>query len=151
MKSITTKQIELMCSIAEITYDNFVLMPEVQDLELSDKVYEAYPGLLFVLTNTDEERPYDIANVDYSVENISGYWDRIIMNPKPANEQEYIIKAYKIMQPGGILVSTISNGSLKHIDMYSKEFQKFLKEHNAYIVKINGVNIVKLLKNGEKQ
>ena len=136
-----------MSSLAEITYMNFVLMPEIQSLDLSDEVYIAYPGLMFVLHDTDEEKPYDIANVDFSSETISGFWDRIIMNPSAANEQEYIIKAYNMMQPGGILISTVTPASLKHIDTFSKEFQTFLKSHNAYVEKFENVYIVKILKN----
>jgi hypothetical protein len=54
-----------------------------------------------------------------------------------------------MLAPGGILVATVSRSSLKHIDMYSKEFQKFLKQHNAYIEKFEDIYIVKLLKGTE--
>lgn len=145
--TLSDKANKHICTLAEITYMNFVLMPEIQSLELSDEVFIAYPGLLFVLHKTEEEKPYDIANVDFSSETISGFWDRIIMNPSAANEQEYIIKAYNIMQPGGILISTVTPASLRHIDAFSKEFQKFLKSKNAYIEKFENVYIVKLLKN----
>lgn len=150
MKTLTNRQIEHMCSLAEITYDNFVFMPACEDLNLADEVFIKCPGLLFVFTDNDVEKPYDIAKADYSSEEVQGYWDRIIINAKPSDEQEYIIKAFKLMQPGGILVSTVSRGSLKHIDMYSKEFQRFLKEHNAYIEHFENEYIVKLLKNGEE-
>jgi hypothetical protein len=52
-----------------------------------------------------------------------------------------------MLSPGGILLSTVSIGSLKHIDTFSKEFQKFLKIHNAYVEKFEDVYIIKLLKN----
>lgn len=144
---LSHKAIQHICSLAEITYANFVLLPSCQNLDLADEVFISYPGLMFLLSDTNEEKPYDIANVDFSTENISGFWDRIVMNPKASEEQKYIIKAFKMLQPGGILISTVSIGSLKHIDTFSKEFQKFLKAHNAYVEHFENLYIVKILKN----
>ena len=143
---LSNKTIQHICSLAEITYNNFVFMPACEDMDLADEVFIKYPGLLFVLTDEQLDKPYDTAKCDFSTENISGFWDRIIINAKHCDEQEYIIKAYKMLSPGGILISTVSIGSLKHIDTFSKEFQKFLKSHNAYVEKCENVYIVKLLK-----
>lgn len=146
---LSEKTIKHICSLSEITYDNFVLVPACQDIELADEIFIAYPGLLFVLTETKIDKPYDTAVVDFSTETISGFWDRIIINAKVSEEQEYIIKAFQMLAPGGILVATVSRASLKHIDMYSKEFQKFLKQHNAYIEKFENTYLIKLLKGTE--
>jgi hypothetical protein len=144
---LSEKTIKHMCSLAEITYANFVLVPECETLDLADEIFISYPGLMFVLSANDTEKPYDIANVDFASENISGFWDRIVMNPKPMNEQKYIIKAYEMMQHGGILISTVTTASLRHIDASSKKFQKFLKSKNAYVEKFDDVYMVKILKN----
>lgn len=144
---LSRKTIAHICSLAEITYDNFVFMPACKNIELADEVFIKHPGLLFVLTNEHIDKPYDTAKCDFSTENIVGFWDRIIINAKHCDEKEYIIKAYEILSPGGILISTVSIGSLNHIDTFSKEFQKFLKSHNAYVEKVENVYIIKLLKN----
>lgn len=146
---LSEKTIKHICSLSEITYDNFVFMPACQHIDLADEVFIAYPGLLFVLTENQIDKPYDTAVADFAIENISGFWDRIIINAKTSEEQEFIIKAYKMLALGGILVATVSRASLKHIDMYSKEFQKFLRQHNAYIEKFEDIYIVKLLKGTE--
>ena len=147
MKELSRRTIEHICSLAEINYNNFVFVPECEDIDLADEIFLRYPGLLFVLTNEQIDKPYDTAKADYSIEDIQGFWDRVIINASVSNEQEYIIKAYSLLAPGGILISTVSRGSLNHIDTFSKEFQKFLKQHNAYIEHFENVYIIKLLKN----
>lgn len=140
---------EHMCSLAEIMPESFVLEPSCGRGDLADVIWEKNPAMLFGIDiNPDMEvhlknKPYDTATgVDFLEEDIQGYWDRIIMNPpfncgKNGKDFDHIMKAYEILAPGGILISIVSEASCIHIDNKSKAFQQFLKDHNAYVEKID--------------
>lgn len=138
---------EHMCDLAEINGNSFVLEPSCGKGDLADVIYERSPAMLWgIEINPDMDvhlrnKPYDTAvNVDFLKEEISGFWDRIIMNP-PFNcghgiyDIDHIMKAYSILADGGILVSVVSESAFQKNYKKSEAFRRFLKEHNAYIEK----------------
>ena len=136
------KVAEYLCDLAEINSNSFVLEPSCGKGDLADVIWERNPGLLFgvelneAMDDVLKDKPYDTAvGVDFLTEDIKGHWDRIIMNPPFAKQQEidHVLKAFNILAPGGILVSIMSNSPFFRTDKKSVAFREFLEESNAIV------------------
>lgn len=64
--------------------------------------------------------------------------NRIVMNPPFSRQQDidHIMEAWKVLQPGGILVSIVSESPFFRTNRKSVEFRDFLKENDAEIVSL---------------
>lgn len=63
------------------------------------------------------------------------FYDRVIMNPPFSGQRDikHLLMAYDLLDKGGILVAIISENALYYQTETSKNFVKFLAEHNAMI------------------
>lgn len=63
------------------------------------------------------------------------HFERVLMNPPFAqqNDIKHTMLAYQLLNPGGVLVSIISENALYYNTAASKAFLKFLDENNAYV------------------
>ena len=134
-----------ICDMAEITENSIVLEPECGKGRIADEVYSKNPAkLLGIEINTDMEKyladkPYEtIIGQDFLEYSTDERFDRIVMNPPFANHQDikHVMKAFDLLQPGGILVSIMSIAPTFRTDKISVEFRAFLEEHNASIEKL---------------
>lgn len=64
-----------------------------------------------------------------------GHFERVIMNSPFAqqNDIKHTMLAYQLLNPGGVLVSIISENALYYNTETSKTFLKFLDKNNAYV------------------
>jgi len=64
--------------------------------------------------------------------------DRIVMNPPFSQQRDikHIMLAYELLKEGGILVAIMSENDLYYDTPLTKEFNRFLKEKDAYIEEI---------------
>lgn len=139
------KVAEIMCDMADIKIDSFILEPSCGRGDLADVIFERNPGKLFgVELNTGMEKfltdkPYDTyIGKDFLEFKDGGYWDRIIMNPPFSKQQDidHIIKAYEILKELGILVSVVSESPFFRTNRKSTEFLEFLDKHGAEIIEL---------------
>jgi SAM-dependent methyltransferase len=158
---------EIMCDLAELNTKSIILEPSCGEGNLMDVIYERPHRQLYgVELDAEKERylsekPYKtkagINFLDFADEN---YYDRIIMNPPFARQQDidHIRKAYRILKAGGILVSVISASWQFRTNAKSAEFRKWLSEMGAEIEALPEVafkesgtmvrtNIIKVRKN----
>lgn len=133
---------EHLCDLAEIHSDSFVLEPSCGKGNIADVVYERKPGMLYgIELNVDmgkylQEKPYDTyIGKDFLEFEQCEYWDRIVMNPPFARQQDidHVYKAFEILKNGGIMVSVMSNSVLFRTNKKTVEFREFLDKHNAVV------------------
>ncbi len=62
----------------------------------------------------------------------------VVMNPPFSKQQDidHIMEAWKVLQPGGILVSVVSESPFFRTNRKSVEFRDFLDENNAEVVSL---------------
>ena len=62
-------------------------------------------------------------------------FDRVIMNPpfSSQNDIKHYLMAYELLRKNGIIVGILSENALYYDTVVTKDFNVFLKEHNAYI------------------
>lgn len=134
---------DILCDMAEIKIDSFVLEPSCGRGDLADVIHERNPGkMLGVELNLEMERrlwdkPYNtLVGANFLDFKDGGYWDRIIMNPPFSKQQDvdHILHAFEILKDGGILVSVVSESPFFRSNKKSLEFRSFLEEHNAEII-----------------
>lgn len=66
---------------------------------------------------------------------VIGHVDRVVMNPPFSKQQDidHILHAYELLNPGGVLVSVVSEGPFFRSNTKSGTFRDFLYSTNAYI------------------
>lgn len=141
---------EAMRHFADLDASCVVLEPSCGKGDLADVIYEAGVQDLFgVELNNDmkphlAEKPYTtITGVDFidfaAAPNIRKRWTRIVMNPPFARQQDiaHIMAAFGILQPGGILVSVVSESPFFRSDKKSVEFRNFLNANEAEIYPVD--------------
>lgn len=143
------KVAEQICDMAELDADCVVLEPSCGRGDLADVIYVAgATNLLGLELNTDmwrylADKPYQtVVGVDFlqfteEAEN-QGTFTRIVMNPPFSKHQDvdHILAAYKLLIPGGILVSVSSPSPFWRTDRKSVEFQNWIQAVNAQVVDV---------------
>lgn len=136
---------ELMCDLAEIKVNSFVLEPSCGKGNLAEVIYERNPGQLFCVELNPEmakhhkDKPYmALFGKNFLSVIDEGCWDRIIMNPPFSRQQDidHILHAFSLLRYGGILVSVVSESPFFRTNAKSVEFMTFLGEHNAEVMKL---------------
>lgn len=137
---------EKMCDLAELNSSCRVLEPSCGKGDLADVIYERGIGeLLGIELNLDIERylsgkPYTaLTGLDFlTASSYPQIWNRIIMNPPFSKQQDidHIMKAYSILQPGGILVAVVSESPFFRSNKKSEAFRNFLDKQDATIIPI---------------
>lgn len=138
---------EKMCELAELDSACIVLEPSCGKGDLADVIYEAgVKELVGLELNREMEKhltgkPYAaLTGIDFldfvKDPGIKMPWTRIVMNPPFSRQQDidHILTAYGILQPGGILVSVVSESPFFRSNKKSVDFRAFLDEHEAVIV-----------------
>lgn len=134
-----------ICDMAEINENSTVLEPECGKGRIADEAYSRNPArLLGIELNTDmdkylADKPYEtIIGQDFLEYSTDEQFDRIVMNPPFANHQDikHVMKAFEMLQPGGILVSVMSVSPLFRTDKMSEEFREFLDANNAFVERL---------------
>ena len=137
---------ERMCELAELDDTCIVLEPECGKGDLADVIHEVgVKELVGLELNRDMEKhlsgkPYaTLTGIDFlefvKDPGIKTPWTRIVMNPPFCRQQDidHILTAYSILQPGGILVSVVSESPFFRTNKKSVEFREFLEAHDAII------------------
>lgn len=146
----TPKEIaQQMCQMAELDETCSILEPSCGRGDLADEIFALGFGSLYgVEINPDmkrylDDKPYDTeVGVDFLIfadapENQDVY-TRIIMNPPFSKHQDvdHIFAAYKMLAPGGVLVSVVSPSPFWRTDKKSVEFQKWVEETSAEVIDV---------------
>ena len=135
-KSVAERVIEL----AEIEDGDFILEPSAGQGALVDCIPKGHPLLCVepMKENVDVllRKGYVTANItfeEYYDPDIK--YDRIVMNPPFSGQKDilHVQMAYDMLVHGGVLVAIISENALYYQTEISKNFNKFLDEHNAMI------------------
>lgn len=140
---------EQMCGMAELDANCVVLEPSCGRGDLADVIYAAgVANLLGVELNPDmrrylDDKPYKtVTGIDFlqfakDTEN-QNVFTRIVMNPPFAKHQDvdHILAAYRLLVPGGILVSVSSPSPFWRTDRKSVEFQNWIQDVNAQVVDV---------------
>ena len=133
---------EMMCDMAELTPDSYVLEPSGGKGDLADVIWERHPAYLFCSElNKDmgrylADREYHTqTGMDFLRFESDGDWTQIIMNPPFARQQDidHIYKAFDILNSGGVLVSVISVAPFFRTNRKSVEFRAWLVDVGAEI------------------
>lgn len=146
----TPKEIgQQMCRMAELNSDCIVLEPSCGRGDLADVIYAAgVVNVHGVEINPDMQKylvdkPYGfevgVNFLEYAnVEEHQNVYTRIIMNPPFSKHQDvdHIFAAYKMLAPGGILVSVVSPSPFWRTDRKSIEFQKWIQDVDAEVVDV---------------
>lgn len=141
---------EKMCELAELDATCIVLEPSCGKGDLADVIYEAgVKELVGLELNREMEKsltgkPYTtLTGIDFlefvKDPGIKTPWTRIVMNPPFSRQQDidHILTAYGILQPGGILVSVVSESPFFRSNKKSVDFRAFLEEREAVIVPLD--------------
>lgn len=135
-KSVAKRVVEL----AEIEAGHFVLEPSAGQGGLADFVPKNCPMLCIEPLKENVKILTDKGYVtgkmtfeDYYNPEIQ--YDRIVMNPPFSSQRDikHLLMAYDMLKDGGIIVAIISENALYYNTETSKNFNKFLNEHNAII------------------
>jgi hypothetical protein len=147
----TPRQIaEKMCDMAELNKYSHVLEPSCGKGDLMDVIHErGVYRLLGVEINRGMDRylkdkPYTtVTGLDFITdfaedENIRHDWTHIIMNPPFSRQQDvsHIWTSYSILEPGGTLVSIVSESPFFRTNKTSADFRAWLEEVNAELIKL---------------
>ena len=136
---------ERVVELAEIEDGQFILEPSAGQGGLVDCVHkdcsilciEPLEENIKVLT----EKGYVTGTMTFEeyysacYKNGIGLYDRVIMNPPFSGQRDikHLLMAYELLNQNGILVAIISENALYYQTETSKNFIKFLDEHNAMI------------------
>lgn len=65
-------------------------------------------------------------------------FDRVIMNPPFSGQRDikHFLMAYDLLKEGGVIVGILSENALYYDTDTTKNFNVFLKEHNAYVEEV---------------
>jgi len=132
-----------LCDLAELTKESIVLEPSCGSGDLMDEL-DVYPHKeLFGLDiNPDMDRylsdkPYEtVVGQDFLAFARNGYYDRIVMNPPFAKQQDidHVRKAYDVLKDDGILVSAMFPSWKWRSNSKSVAFREWLSAVNAEVI-----------------
>lgn len=127
-----------LCDMAEITPDCVVLEPSCGKGRIVKEIEKRNPKHLICIEKNEELKPYHnwfkFAVMYRDFLDIEGYTaDRIVMNPPFSKQQDidHVYKAYDVLNPGGILVSVMSNAHTFRTNEKSELFREFLEQTGA--------------------
>ena len=89
------------------------------------------------IVKSDKDRHSNINVINEDFLNIKlGSYQNIIMNPPFSKNQDILhtLKAYSLLNDGGILVGIVGSGAFNNSREINKEFRKFLEENNAEVI-----------------
>lgn len=131
-------QSDYIVGLADIQPGMDVLEPSAGNGHLADSigklgvqadVIELSPTLREIL----EAKGYRIAGNDFMEFDAEGEYDRIVMNPPFSKrmDAEHVMHAYKMLKPGGRLVSIMGEGVFFGSDKKAVAFREWLDEHDG--------------------
>lgn len=146
----------IMCSMAELTPNSYVLEPSIGKGDLADVIYKwgGCENVFGIELNGDMERylstkPYSsIVGVDFltfapdpnrkDLMPDTADITHIIMNPPFTHQQDidHIMAAYELLPPGGILVSVASTSWQWRDNNKSVEFREWLEDLDYEVTKL---------------
>lgn len=135
-KSVANRVVEL----AEISDGLSILEPSAGRGNLLDCLSSKCQILAIepIVENTLylEEKGYNfvVSTFEDAYNNLPKF-DRIIMNPPFSGQRDvkHFLMAYSLLKDNGILVGILSENALYYNTAVTKDFNVFLKEHNAYV------------------
>lgn len=131
---------QIMCSLAQITTETSTLEPEVGRGDLADVIWEQKPlSLLGIELNRNmesclKEKPYKtIVGQDFLKMKLEPLYDRVVMNPPFSHLQDidHICHAFRLLKPGGRLVSIISESAFFRSEKKAADFREFVGQHRS--------------------
>lgn len=136
---------EYLCNLAEIDETTTVLEPSCGKGSITDAVWKRKPArLLGIELNEDLKphlsgKPYEILLGQDFLTYTGETWDRIVMNPpfSKCQGRTHILKAYELLNSGGILVAVASSSILWRTDNRSEVFRDFLSGVHASIEELD--------------
>lgn len=124
--------VERLMSVADIRPGQRVLEPSAGAGDIADAIRAngVTPDVVEVASSLRkilEAKSYNIVGYDF-LEYNGGPYDRIVMNPPFENAQEidHVLHAYKLLAPGGRIVSVMSEGPFFRGDKKATAFRDFL-------------------------
>lgn len=140
---------QIMCAMAELDETSRVLEPSCGRGDLADVIYEAGSHdiegveLNSDMANVLHSKPYPThVGADFlqfaTIPSNMGRWNRIIMNPPFTKQQDvsHILAAFSILEPGGVLISVVSESAFFRSNHISVAFREFLDAYGAEIVPV---------------
>jgi len=136
---------EYLCDLAEIDETTTVLEPSCGKGNIADAVWKRNPArLLGIELNEDlkpllTDKPYEVLLGQDFLTYTGEKWDRIVMNPpfSKCQDRTHILKAYELLNSGGILVAVASSSILWRTDNRSEVFRDFLSGVHASIEELD--------------
>ncbi len=134
-------------SLAELKTDDYVLEPSAGKGAIAEEILSSnvnielltmvemnnllYEGLRTKFMDCDVQEGDFLLFAKHSLV----IYDKVIMNPPFTKQQDidHVLVAFKILKPGGILVSIMSEGTFFRTNKKASEFRDFLTENNADI------------------
>lgn len=144
--------IDRLCDLAElgtIGPATVVMEPSCGDGRMADAIMEYHPGGLvcFELNDSLDKflsgKPYAVKYIDFmevTREDLGTLGvDRVVMNPPFTRFQDvdHVLRAFDLMNEGGILVSVVSESPFFRTDKKAVMFREFLEENNAEVYKLD--------------
>lgn len=127
--------VERLMSVADIRPGQRVLEPSAGAGDIADAIRAqgVTPDVVEVASSLRkilEAKSYNIVGYDF-LEYTSGPYDRIVMNPPFENAQEidHVLHAFKLLAPGGRIVSVMSEGPFFRSDKKSEAFRNFVDNY----------------------
>ena len=125
--------VERLMSVADIRPGQRVLEPSAGAGDIADAIRAqgVTPDVVEVASSLRkilEAKHYNIVGYDF-LEYTGGPYDRIVMNPPFENAQEidHVLHAFKLLAPGGRIVSVMSEGPFFRQDKKATAFRDFLE------------------------
>ncbi|ADY54681.1 type I restriction-modification system methyltransferase subunit-like protein [Syntrophobotulus glycolicus DSM 8271] len=142
-----------MCEMAEINEHSQVLEPSAGNGKLIEAILAAGPRSIYAVElnpqmaeglwkyNEDPDGPVVVVEQgDFLKLGLANKIrvNRIVMNPPFAKQQDidHIFEAFKVLHPGGILVSVVSESPFFRTNRKSAEFREFLEKHDTEMVQL---------------
>lgn len=127
--------VERLMSVADIRPGQRVLEPSAGAGDIADAIRAqgVTPDVVEVASSLRkilEAKGYNIVGYDF-LEYTGGPYDRIVMNPPFENAQEidHVLHAFKLLAPGGRIVSVMSEGPFFRSDKKSEAFRDFVDNY----------------------
>ena len=127
--------VERLMSVADIRPGQRVLEPSAGAGDIADAIRAqgVTPDVVEVASSLRkilEAKRYNIVGYDF-LEYTGGPYDRIVMNPPFENAQEidHVLHAFKLLAPGGRIVSVMSEGPFFRSDKKATAFRDFVDNY----------------------
>ncbi len=133
---------ERMCDMARLEAARAVLEPSCGECDLADVIYERIKNVTcleinFEMAKRHAGKPYPVYCDDFLRldPEISMHYPRIVMNPPFSRQQDidHIYHAFRLLEPGGILVSIVSESPFFRTNKKSVVFRTWLEVVGAEI------------------